>query len=186
MSDLTPEKLAELRADIAALPEGMHHPHWSGNTDNPGHMELSAWVPGWGRTSLMRPTRWGMQGAKFQFLNPDTVMMEDADRLVKFEVGNPNVTGAHRRDGSVYRGNIAGIDHPVARLIVAALEYIPALLDAAAERDALAAAVERVRALHHEGAPFVRPGGQDRRCSCGGHWPCPTIRALDESETDHA
>ena len=138
MPDLTPEKLAELRADIAALPEGMHHPHWSGNTDNPGHMELSAWVPGWGRTSLMRPTRWGMQGAKFQFLNPDTVMMEDADRLVKFEVGNPNVTGAHRRDGSVYRGNIAGIDHPVARLIVAALEYIPALLDAAAERDALA------------------------------------------------
>ena len=54
-----------------------------------------------------------------------------------------------------------------------------ALLDAAAERDALAAKVERVRALHHEGAPFVRPGGQDRRCSCGGRWPCPTIRALD-------
>ena len=48
-----------------------------------------------------------------------------------------------------------------------------------AERDALAATVERVRALHHEGAPFVRPGGQDRRCSCGGRWPCPTIRALD-------
>ena len=56
---------------------------------------------------------------------------------------------------------------------------IPDLLAAAAERDALAAKVERVRALHHEGAPFVRPGGQDRRCSCGGRWPCPTIRALD-------
>ena len=55
---------------------------------------------------------------------------------------------------------------------------------AAAERDALAAKVERVRALHHEGAPFVRPGGQDRRCSCGGRWPCPTIRALDESEAN--
>ena len=55
---------------------------------------------------------------------------------------------------------------------------IPDLLAAAAERDALAATVERVRALHHEGAPFVRPGGQDRRCSCGGRWPCPTIRAL--------
>ena len=48
-----------------------------------------------------------------------------------------------------------------------------------AERDALAATVERVRALHHEGAPFVRFCGQDRRCSCGGRWPCPTIRALD-------
>ena len=56
---------------------------------------------------------------------------------------------------------------------------IPDLLAAAAERDALAATVERVRALHHDGAPFVRPGGQDRRCSCGGRWPCPTIRALD-------
>lgn len=59
-----------------------------------------------------------------------------------------------------------------------------ALLDAAAERDALAAAVERVLALHHEGAPFVRPGGQDRRCSCGGRWPCATIRALNESEAN--
>ena len=59
---------------------------------------------------------------------------------------------------------------------------IPDLLAAAAERDALAATVERVRALHHEGAPFVRPGGQDRRCSCGGRWPCPTIRALDFTE----
>ena len=66
-----------------------------------------------------------------------------------------------------------------AEIIVAAVNAIPALLDAAAERDALAATVERVRALHHEGAPFVRPGGQDRRCSCGGRWPCPTIRALD-------
>ena len=61
-------------------------------------------------------------------------------------------------------------------VIESRLAEVPALL---AERDALAATVERVRALHHEGAPFVRPGGQDRRCSCGGHWPCPTIRALD-------
>ena len=68
---------------------------------------------------------------------------------------------------------------PEAELIVAAVNALPTLLDAAAEREALAATVERVRALHHEGAPFVRPGGQDRRCSCGGRWPCPTIRALD-------
>ena len=69
---------------------------------------------------------------------------------------------------------------PEAELIVAAVDALPALLDAAAERDALAAKVERVRELHHEGAPFVRPGGQDRRCSCGGRWHCPTIRALNE------
>ena len=36
---------------------------------------------------------------------------------------------------------------PDARLIVAAVNALPALLDGAAERDALAAAVERVRAL---------------------------------------
>ena len=69
--------------------------------------------------------------------------------------------------------------HNDARVLIAAVNALPALLDAAAERDRLAATVERVRALHHEGAPFVRPGGQDRRCSCGGRWPCPTIRALD-------
>ena len=51
-----------------------------------------------------------------------------------------------------------------------------------AERDALAAAVERVRSLHHEGAPFVIYYGEDQnRCfECGDDWPCPTIRALDE------
>ena len=38
--------------------------------------------------------------------------------------------------------------HNDARAIVAAVNALPALLDAAAERDALAAKVERVRALH--------------------------------------
>ena len=59
------------------------------------------------------------------------------------------------------------------------LDPLPALLDAAAERDALAAAVERVRELH-------KPEGIHRFCSMCAYrpWPCPTIRALDESETD--
>ena len=46
------------------------------------------------------------------------------------------------------------------------------------ERDALAAAVERVRALH-------KPEGIHRFCSMCAYrpHPCPTIRALNESET---
>ena len=52
-----------------------------------------------------------------------------------------------------------------------------ALLAAVDERDALATAVERVRALHVE---------QYAGCcnACDSLWPCDTIRALDESEAD--
>ena len=53
-----------------------------------------------------------------------------------------------------------------------------ALLDAAAERDALAAKVERVRALHF--GEYVEDEDQNRCFECGDDWPCPTIRALDE------
>ena len=68
-----------------------------------------------------------------------------------------------------------------ARLIAAAVNALPALLDAAeerdalrAERDALAAKVERVRALH-------RPEGRHNFCGTCAYapWPCATYRALD-------
>ena len=73
-----------------------------------------------------------------------------------------------------------------AEIIVAAVNALPALLDAAAERDRLAEAVERVRALHiahdctsHAGIATIcahRPG----IClACLKPLPCPTIRALD-------
>ena len=62
-----------------------------------------------------------------------------------------------------------------------AAEAFPALLDAAAERDALAATVERVRALHEPYYPF-----RDGYACCGVcegdefvPYPCQTIRALD-------
>ena len=46
-------------------------------------------------------------------------------------------------------GSLADVDSTAnAELIVAAVNALPGLLDAAAERDALAAKVERVRALH--------------------------------------
>ena len=57
-------------------------------------------------------------------------------------------------------------------LIAAAVNALPALLDAAAERDALAAKVEQVRALH--------PRDDDMCCNCGQPHPCDTRAALDE------
>ena len=47
-----------------------------------------------------------------------------------------------------------------------------------AERDALAAKVERVRALHF--GEYVEDEDRNRCFECGDDWPCPTIRALDE------
>ena len=90
-----------------------------------------------------------------------------------------------------------------ATLITAAVNALPALLDAAerlaevtAERDALAASVARVRELH---APRPYADADLRTVSpslpaevCGSCWmhsdsavpyPCPTIRALDGSES---
>ena len=76
-------------------------------------------------------------------------------------------------------------------LMIGGERVLPLLnaLDAArAERDALAAKVERVRALHVAYYPF-----RDGRGYCGicegdefDPYPCSTIRALNESETDHA
>ena len=61
---------------------------------------------------------------------------------------------------------------PEAELIVAAVNALPALLDAAAERDALAAKVERVRALHQQ-APV-------RACpDCGGPLPAGHARCTN-------
>ena len=75
-------------------------------------------------------------------------------------------------------------------------EALRALLDAADERDRLAAAVERVRALHRDEGqsqgffPGDRGYGERDHCcgTCGSHgecgveWPCPTVTALDGDE----
>ena len=63
-----------------------------------------------------------------------------------------------------------------AALIAAAVNTLPALLDAAAERDALAAKVERVRAL-----PVGPPSGGFYMISMRE-----VRQALDGKETDHA
>ena len=56
---------------------------------------------------------------------------------------------------------------------------LPSLLNAAAERDALAAKVERVRALHNR-QPSRLTG--DYCAADGDDYPCLTLRALDGGE----
>ena len=70
--------------------------------------------------------------------------------------------------------------HRAAESVLA--RVLPDLLDAAAaERDALAAKVERVRALHQREVIAVHEFGPEAWCpTCELHYPCPTIRALNE------
>ena len=85
------------------------------------------------------------------------------DRGIGYELH----VGATCRDKMEPRGYCEGVNSgfretfgaPEAELIVAAVNALPILLDAAAERDALAAKVERVRALH-------RAFGIYDKCDC--------------------
>ena len=92
-------------------------------------------------------------------------------------------------------GSLADVDSTAnAELIAAAVNALPGLLDAAAERDALAAKVERVRELHKSSGDAETQGYTGREYGyispyCMGEvasdeygvtWPCETIRALDE------
>ena len=75
-----------------------------------------------GRRIVMGFKRWGTAGAQPTFRGQNS--LEDAKDLLKFEVGDPSVTGVAeaRENNSVYRLHIADIDHPDARLIEAAPE----------------------------------------------------------------
>ena len=92
-------------------------------------------------------------------------------------------------------GSLADVDSTAnAELIAAAVNALPGLLDAAAERDALAAKIERIRALHKSSGDAETQGYTGREYGyispyCMGEvasdeygvpWPCETIRALDE------
>jgi len=76
----------------------------------------------------MQFVRWGTRGAQPRFQVKDRGMI-DAKHLLKFEVGEHDVTGveAAKRNASVYRMDVRGIDHPDARLIAAAPEILEAL-----------------------------------------------------------
>ena len=80
-----------------------------------------------GRRIVMGFKRWGTANAQPTFRGQNS--LEDAKDLLKFEVGDPSVTGVAeaRENNSVYRLHIADIDHPDARLIQAAPEMLDAL-----------------------------------------------------------
>ena len=95
-------------------------------------------------------------------------------------------------------GSLADVDSTAnAELIAAAVNALPGLLDAAAERDALAAKVERVRELHKSSGDAETQGYTGREYGyispyCMGEvasdeygvpWPCETIRAIDGAES---
>lgn len=73
-----------------------------------------------GRRYVMDFVRWGMRGAQPRF-QPERGGMVDAKDLLQFEVGDQSIVGidAARKDGSVYRYDVRGIDCPDARYIAA-------------------------------------------------------------------
>ncbi|WP_395451154.1 HNH endonuclease signature motif containing protein [Aminobacter sp. UC22_36] len=95
---------------------------WFGNA-NSNHVYLAT-VHG-GRRYVMDFTRWGMRGAQPRF-QPERGGMVDAKDLLQFEVGDQNIVGvdAARKDTSVYRYDVRGINCADARLIAAAPDLL--------------------------------------------------------------
>ncbi len=75
-------------------------------------------------------TRWGMRGAQPRF-QPAKRGMVDAKDLLQFEVGDRSIVGIEdaKKDGSVYRYDIRGINCADAWLIAASPELLDALKD---------------------------------------------------------
>lgn len=94
---------------------------WHGDTSGPyRNIELGTWIQGLGRCTVMRPVRYGMQGAQPAFLGAD-ILIHKAHDLVRYQVGRQDLIGeAARQDPGLYRTNVAGIDHPIAEHIAAA------------------------------------------------------------------
>lgn len=99
---------------------------WFGNASS-NHLYLAT-VHG-GRRYVMDFTRWGMRGAQPRFQPRERGGMVDAKDLLQFEVGDRSIVGseAAKKDGSVYRYDVRGINCADARLIAAAPELLDAL-----------------------------------------------------------
>lgn len=131
MSDLEPTteaRLAEIRKRAEAAAPGPWH--WAGNTDV-HHVYLANWQPGLGRCSVMDFARWGMRGAKPQFVT-DHLYVDDMTALAVYEVAP---TATSRDDKRVYRADIIGLRHPDAEFIA----------NSRADVDFLLAEVDRLR-----------------------------------------
>ncbi|WP_391564597.1 hypothetical protein [Sinorhizobium meliloti] len=99
---------------------------WFGNASS--NYVYLATVHG-GRRYVMDFTRWGMRGAHPRFQPRERGGMIDAKDLLQFEVGDRSIVGLEdaKKDGSVYRYDIRGINCADAWLIAAAPELLEAL-----------------------------------------------------------
>lgn len=134
------DQLRRLLADTASLPGRWH---WAGNAKHHA-VTLSTWVPGYGRVDVLSCRRAGMHGAEFRFCDPDSMMLQPVRELVQYEVCH---AATSPDDPRVYRHDIDDVRHPDARLIVAAVNALPGLLDAL---DSAEAEIERLRAFRAE------------------------------------
>ncbi|MFU0504163.1 hypothetical protein [Pseudaminobacter sp. NGMCC 1.201702] len=98
---------------------------WFGNASS-NHVYLATTHSG--RRYVMDFVRWGMHGAQPRF-QPKRGGMIDAKDLLQFEVGDQSIVGidAARKEGSVYRYDVRGINSADARLIAAAPDLLAAL-----------------------------------------------------------
>ena len=118
---MTTDRLSEIRARLNAASKGP----WSWSGDTRFHtVELSNWEPGWGRCTVLRAARAGMQQATFIFRD-DHMMNKRAEELAVYEVEPTATSGS---DPRVYRHDITGLRHPDAELIAAAPSDIAWLL----------------------------------------------------------
>ena len=87
----------------------------------------------------------------------------------------------HSGDADQFRGALGLQEYNAAFIAAANPAAVLALLD---ERDALAAKVERVRALHRREVIAVHEFGPEAWCpTCELPYPCPTARALAGAES---
>ena len=164
------DQLRRLLADTASLPGRWH---WAGNAKH-HTVTLSTWVPGYGRVDVLSCRRAGMHGAEFRFCDPDSMMLQPVRELVQYEVCH---AATSPDDPRVYRHDIDDVRHPDARLIVAAVNALPGLLDAL---DAAEAEVERLRAdITALAGGWVHNGHPDTEGEpeCPGCWAA-DLRAL--------
>ena len=120
-----------------------------------------------GRRYVMGFERWGMNGAQPIFQPKRAGGMIPAKDLLKFEVGDRSVTGidAAKKDGSVYRYDIRGIDCADACLIAASPELLENLkrvtdhLETWARDHSLESTCETMAALHCAHAAIKKAEG---------------------------
>lgn len=112
---MTEINFVQLEADVEASLKGPWS--WTGSPDN---LKLSTTHSG--RVYVMDFVRKGFNGAQPRFQPKRKGGMIKASDLLQFEVGDRSVVGesAARKDGSVYRYDVRGVDCPNARLIALA------------------------------------------------------------------